>query len=79
MKLLWRSGRRRGKADGKEKEKDIRESSFIHLSNPQILDFYRADLFHKNQIPMQKILTPAFFHAIYYIPAVLALFLFHAF
>ena len=26
MKLLWRSGRRRGKADGKEKEKDIRES-----------------------------------------------------
>ena len=26
MKLLWRLGRRRGKADGKEKEKDIRES-----------------------------------------------------
>ena len=26
MKLLWRSGRRCGKADGKEKEKDIRES-----------------------------------------------------
>lgn len=26
MKLLWRSGRRRGKADGKEKEKDIMES-----------------------------------------------------
>ena len=26
MKLLWRSGCRRGKADGKEKEKDIRES-----------------------------------------------------
>lgn len=26
MKLLWRSGRRRSKADGKEKEKDIRES-----------------------------------------------------
>lgn len=26
MKLLWRSGRRHGKADGKEKEKDIRES-----------------------------------------------------
>lgn len=26
MKLLWRSGRRRGKADGKEKGKDIRES-----------------------------------------------------
>ena len=26
MKLLWRSGRRRGKADGEEKEKDIRES-----------------------------------------------------
>ena len=26
MKLLWRSGRRRGKADVKEKEKDIRES-----------------------------------------------------
>lgn len=26
MKLLWRSRRRRGKADGKEKEKDIRES-----------------------------------------------------
>lgn len=26
MKLLWRSGRRRGKAEGKEKEKDIRES-----------------------------------------------------
>ena len=26
MKLLWRSGRRRGQADGKEKEKDIRES-----------------------------------------------------
>lgn len=26
MKLLWRSGRWRGKADGKEKEKDIRES-----------------------------------------------------
>ena len=26
MKLLWRSGRRRVKADGKEKEKDIRES-----------------------------------------------------
>ena len=26
MKLLWRSGRRRGEADGKEKEKDIRES-----------------------------------------------------
>lgn len=26
MKLLWRSGRRRGKADGKEKEKDIRKS-----------------------------------------------------
>ena len=26
MKLLWRSGRKRGKADGKEKEKDIRES-----------------------------------------------------
>lgn len=26
MKLLWRSGRRRGKVDGKEKEKDIRES-----------------------------------------------------
>ena len=26
MKLLWSSGRRRGKADGKEKEKDIRES-----------------------------------------------------
>ena len=26
MKLLWRSGRRRGKADGKEKEEDIRES-----------------------------------------------------
>ena len=26
MKLLWRSGHRRGKADGKEKEKDIRES-----------------------------------------------------
>ena len=26
MKLLWRSGRRRCKADGKEKEKDIRES-----------------------------------------------------
>lgn len=26
MKLQWRSGRRRGKADGKEKEKDIRES-----------------------------------------------------
>lgn len=26
MKLLWRSGRRRGKADGKEKEKDIRAS-----------------------------------------------------
>lgn len=26
MKLLWRSGRRRGKADGKGKEKDIRES-----------------------------------------------------
>ena len=26
MELLWRSGRRRGKADGKEKEKDIRES-----------------------------------------------------
>ena len=26
MKLLWRSGRRRGKADGKEKENDIRES-----------------------------------------------------
>ena len=26
MKLLWRSERRRGKADGKEKEKDIRES-----------------------------------------------------
>ena len=26
MKLLWRSGRRRGKASGKEKEKDIRES-----------------------------------------------------
>ena len=26
MKLLWRSGRRRGNADGKEKEKDIRES-----------------------------------------------------
>ena len=26
MKLLWRSGRRRGKADGIEKEKDIRES-----------------------------------------------------
>ena len=26
MKLMWRSGRRRGKADGKEKEKDIRES-----------------------------------------------------
>ena len=26
MKLLWRSGRRRGKANGKEKEKDIRES-----------------------------------------------------
>ena len=26
MKLLWRSGRRRGKADGKETEKDIRES-----------------------------------------------------
>ena len=26
MKLLWRSGRRRGKADGKEKEKDIRGS-----------------------------------------------------
>ena len=49
------------------------------LSNPQILDFYRVDLFHKNQIPMQKIITPAFFHAIYYIPAVLALFLFHAF
>ena len=24
--MLWRSGRRRGKADGKEKEKDIRES-----------------------------------------------------
>ena len=26
MKLLWRPGRRRSKADGKEKEKDIRES-----------------------------------------------------
>ena len=23
MKLLWRSGRRRGKADGKEKEKTL--------------------------------------------------------
>lgn len=26
MKLLWRSGRRRGKADGKKRKKDIRES-----------------------------------------------------
>ena len=31
MKLLWRSGRRRGKADGKEKEKDIRESRKVSI------------------------------------------------
>ena len=29
MKLLWRSGRRRGKADGKEKEKDIRQETVV--------------------------------------------------